>query len=129
MTNESLDGLRNGFNKWRKKRGSVTERVPEDLRARVERAVKVHGISRVAQATSLSTSWFSMQKKRRKAKVIQATRLPVPTYSRIELAPAILSSSPVAEVETARGMRLRIFSFTAESTEVLSSFCRAGGAA
>jgi hypothetical protein len=126
--NESLAGLRNGFNEWRKKRVSVTERVPEDLRSEVESAVKVHGVSRVARATGLSTSWFSAQRKR-KVKVIRATGLPVPPYSRVELIPPVVRSSPVAEAETARGMKLRIYSITPESTELLSSFCRAGGMA
>jgi hypothetical protein len=123
---ESLDELQTVFNEWRKKRSSVRERVPEDLRARVRHALKVHGLSRVAGATGLSTSWFSIQKKR-PAKVNNPTQLPIPTFSRVELVPPVLRSSPVAEAETARGMKLRIFSFTSESTELLSSFCRAGG--
>ena len=126
--NESLDDLRNGFNEWRKNRSSARERVPEDLRVRVERAVKVHGMTQVARTTNLSTSWFSVQKKR-KANRVRAKTLPVPAYTRIELTPPPLRSSPVAEAETAKGIKLRIFSFDSESIELLSSFYRAGGVA
>jgi hypothetical protein len=125
--NESLDELQSLFNEWRKKRSSARERVPEDLRVRVERAVKAHGVSQVARATRLSTSWFWVQKTDR-AKVTKPRELPIPAFSRVELAPPVVRSSPVAEAETARGMKLRIFSFTQESTELLSLFCRAGGA-
>jgi len=128
MMKESLEDLGERFNEWRKKRGSVRERVPEDLRARVERAVKLHGVSRVAGATKLSSSWFSVRNGR-KAKAVKSTLLPIPSFSRVELAPPPARSSPVAEAETARGMKLRIFSFDSQSIELLSSFYRAGGAA
>jgi hypothetical protein len=121
MSMESLEELSASFKKWRLKKRYATESVPADLVARARRAVGMHGITLVAKATKINRIHLIEQKRGKKAK------LSFPGYSRVEISAAGRQNSPVAELETGSGMKLRIFSLTAETMELMSSFCRAGG--
>ena len=124
---DTLDKLKADFNKWRKNKRYVREPVPDVLLERARRAVKKHGIPRVAKATKLDRSRLtggraieSMNDR------IQST--PVPSYSQLDLATPQMKNLPVAEVETPKGLKLRIFTPTQEMLDLLSSMCSPGGA-
>jgi hypothetical protein len=53
----------------------------------------------------------------------------VPTFTRVELAaPAEVAARPFAEVETATGLKVRLFIPTDEALKLISSLCGLGGA-
>ena len=128
MSNETLDDLKAAFKGWRQKKRYTTERVPEKLLTRARRAVGEHGIARVIKATKVrqyhlvehGTSGSSYGKK---------AVIAVPAYSRVQMMAPAMASVLVAEAESPSGMKLRVFSITPETIELMSSFCRAGGAA
>ena len=53
---------------------------------------------------------------------------PMPAFSRMALAAPAPTVGPFAELETAAGLKLRFFTQTDQTLELLSSLCAAGGA-
>jgi hypothetical protein len=56
----------------------------------------------------------------------KAAAMPVPSYSRIELSAPSATARPVAEVETAAGVKLKVFEVTPGTVSLLSALTAAG---
>lgn len=119
MAVESLKQLKIDFVRWRRKKLYAAEAIPEDLIKRAKQAASHCGIFKVIKATGLS--WNRLTNKDGASK--QSGKLE-PTFSRVEIA-SPTSRSPIAEIETPTGFKLRIFTITSETTSLLSSFYRA----
>lgn len=122
MKTDSLAELETAFVRWRKTKRHVREQVPDQLYARARRAVRVHGLTAVVRATKLERSRLVGKSKGEKTRVEA-----VPSFSRLELSAPSATSTPIAELETAKGLKLRIFTQTPETLSLLSSLCGIGG--
>jgi hypothetical protein len=123
MKVDSLDELAAAFNRWRKKKQHVQERVPDELWERALRATRVHGLRSVVRATKIKRTRLVARRKRTKTRPGST-----PTFSRVEIAAPSAAPQPIAEVETAAGLKLRVFVQTRETVGLLSSLCGIGGA-
>jgi hypothetical protein len=122
MKADSLKELKAAFDRWRRQKQHVREPVPEELWERACRAVRVHGLKGVVRATKLERSRLVGKLKNEKRR-----RAAAPSFSRLELVAPSATTSPIAEVETATGVKLRIFAQTQETLTLLSSLCGMGG--
>jgi hypothetical protein len=121
MKVDSLDELAAAFDRWRKKKRHNQERVPEELWDRALRAARVHGLRGVVRATKLEHARIVARRNRTK------TRGPcAPAFSRVEVAAPPTAPRPIAEVETATGLKLRVFAQSRETLGLLSSLCGIG---
>ena len=125
MKRESLDGLKAAFEEWRTKKRYLREAVPAALMERARRAARRHGPAAVARATKVDRSRLKTGSRGRRAKRPAAVR--ALAFSRVELAAPVVATRPFAEVETATGLKLRLFTQTDEVLELLSSLCNSGG--
>jgi hypothetical protein len=123
MKVDSLDELKAAFGRWRKKKRYIQERVPEELWERALRAVRAHGLTGVARATKLEPARLIARGGKSKR-----NRSSAPTFSRLEVTAPSATPHPIAEVETATGVKLRIFAQTRETLGLVSSLCGMGGA-
>ncbi|MFQ5592193.1 MAG: hypothetical protein ACE5HE_13605 [Phycisphaerae bacterium] len=123
MKVDSLDELTAAFDRWRRKKRHVRERVPGELWERALWATRVHGTSAVARATKLERS--RLVERDKKASKSSAA---VAAFSRLSITAPSAGTYPIAEVETATGLKLRIFTQTQETLSVLSSLCGIGAA-
>lgn len=121
MKVESLDELAGAFSRWRKKKRYIREAVPEELWVRVIRAAQIYGASDVARATRVEPSRLMERSKKAKPK-----QRDIPGYSQISITAPSEMSGPIAEVETATGVTLRIFVETDKTVSLLSSLCGKG---
>lgn len=123
MTEATLEELGTAFETWRKHRRNIREPVPKTLWEQVTRAIDTYGAHAVAQATKLQRSRIV-----ERAKKGQVQGRKVPTYSRVSVSAPSVPGCPIAEVETAAGVKLRIFVQTGETLKLLSSlFVERGG--
>jgi hypothetical protein len=122
MQVDSLDELTVAFKRWRRKKRYVRERIPDELWGRALHAAQVHGLASVARATKIEHSRLVERSKSKKAS--RSTTL---AFSRLEIPAPSAMSSPIAEVETAAGLKLRVFTQTQETLSLLSSLCGIGG--
>lgn len=121
----ALGGLTAAFEDWRSKKRHAREAVPADLLERARQATRRHGPAAVARATKVDRSRLrigSNGRHRRGAATAKA-----PTFSRVELAAPAAVARPFAEVETAAGLKVRLFTQTTEALGLLSSLLGAGG--
>lgn len=127
MKVESLDELKKAFEVWRRKKRHVREPVPDELMEQVRRAIGVHGLGPVARATKIDRRRLERARagrgKRRKVPAPAAA----PSFSRVELSAPTATGWPFAELETPAGLKLRIFTQTAEVLGLLASVCATGG--
>ena len=121
MKTDSLAELETAFIRWRKTKRHVREQVPDQLYSRALRAVRVHGLPAVARATKLDHSRLAGKSKGKETRVEA-----VPSYSRLELSAPSATGTPIAELETAAGLKLRVFTQTPETLNLLSSLCGIG---
>jgi hypothetical protein len=139
MTEKSLFKIRTAVDQWRKAKRYKTEPVPEDILRRARAAVVKHGLAKVVKETGIAYEVI-----RRKA-AMRATRVrkkshqirrtsgregrsgvdssSVPSFSRVEISSpqAVRAVNPVMEVETATGLKVRVFSLTPETAEFISA--------
>jgi hypothetical protein len=125
MEGESLAGLKAAFEEWRSKKRYVREAVPAALLQRARRAAPRHGLGAVARVTKVDQRRLQAGSGSRRARRPVAARAPV--FSRVELAAPSDAARPFAEVETAAGLKLRLFAPTTESLALLSSLFSSGG--
>ena len=122
MKEVTLTELTAAFSKWRKNRRNLREPVPKALWEQTIRAIEVHGDQAVARATK-----FQRSRILERAKKATNRSTDVPAYSRVSIAAPSEPGCPIAEVETASGMKLRVFVQTRETLELLTSLCSDGG--
>jgi len=125
MDVESLAELTAAFERWRSTKRHPREAIPEDLLKSARTAVRRHGLSAVARATRVDRERLETGKTRQRARRPAAAGMP--SFSRLELPGPAVDVRPFAEVETATGLKLRLFTQTDQVLELLSSLCGAGG--
>lgn len=125
MNCESLDGLKAAFERWRGRKLHRREMIPEDLLAKARCAARLHGRSAVARATKID--WRRLTGDARQPARRSKARPRALSFSRMELCAPVAASTPFAEVETAAGMKVRLFSQTSEVLELLSSLLASRG--
>lgn len=118
-----LEELRVGFEKWREERRHVREIVPQALLERAQRAVAQFGLADVAAATRFDRDRLRGQS--RVARRSAAKSSAAPAFSRIKLSAPAAPSQVIAELEMPTGVKLRLFTQTAEALQLLSSLCGA----
>jgi hypothetical protein len=122
MKSDSLRELKAAFDRWRRRKRHVREPVPDELRERARRAIQVHGLKGVVRATKLERARLAGKVKSKKT-----GRAALPSFSRLGLPVPSATTSPIVEIETATGVKLRIFAQTQETLSLMSSLCGIGG--
>lgn len=126
MTDKSLDKLQAAFQLWRGSKQRRSEGTPPALLERAKRAAAIHGVGHIARLLGVERKYLTgPQIDRPRTSKAKAT---LPTFSRIEM-DAPRASQPMVEIETPLGRKVRLFSVTPETLDLLSSICRDGGAA
>lgn len=124
MEFESLAGLKAAFDEWRRRKRHPREAMPADLLERARRAARRHGPAAVDRATKVGRGRLKIggsgRRERRGARV--------PTFTRVEIAAPAAAALPFAEVETATGLRVRLFTQTDAALALISSLCGSGTA-
>lgn len=129
MEIETLTGLTTAFAEWRLNKRHAREAVPADLLERARRAARRYGPAAVARATKVDRSRLKVEGTGRHER--RGTRVPLPTFSRVELAgpePGPAGVRPFAEIEIADGIRVRLFTPTDDVLHLISSLCSSGAA-
>lgn len=126
MSIDSLDDLKAAFREWRRTKQYISERIPAVILRRAQRAAATHGITRVIEATGVEHKRLVVRTGAKRHCNKGAIRR-VPSFSRMGIVSPAISHVPVAEAESASGMKLRVFSATAEAMSLLSSFCAGRG--
>ena len=129
MKLESLDELRTAFVEWRSRKRHAREAVPEDLLERARRSIRVHGLGRVSTATKVERSRLVGARSGRGqiSRRGRPQRTRMPSFSRLELVAPSAAHSPMVEVETPAGVKVRIFTQTDQMLGLLSLLCGIGG--
>jgi len=122
MTEVSLEELGSAFETWRKNKRNAREAVPKALWAQTLVAVEKHGALAVSQVTKIQRSRIEERAEKGQGKPKR-----VPAFSCVSISPPSVPGSPVAEVETALGLKLRIFVQTDEMVKLLLTLCSSGG--
>lgn len=122
MSEVSLEELGSEFASWRQNKRNSREPVPKALWRQTLRAVEIHGAAAVSQATKIQRSRIVERAKKGKGKAKT-----VPAFSRVSISPPSVPGSPIAEVETALGLKLRIFVQSDEMVKLLLTLCASGG--
>ena len=126
MKVETLDELKAAFDDWRSKKRQLREPVPSELRRRAHRAIDAYGLGVVARATKLDQTRLKTEH----APGERSEAGPMaPPYSRMELTPPVAApvERPFAEVETPSGVKVRLFTPTAEAMGLVTSLLAMGG--
>lgn len=135
MKVDSLQELEAAFSTWRRKKQSRYEKTPLRLLIRAREAAKKHGSTAVVQATGIDrkllgntpTDDSAEDTIGDKSTVPEAGFNEGPAFSRLSLsAPMPPSAQPLIEIETAAGMKLRVFEQTPEILSLLSAACELG---
>jgi len=125
MDGESLAELKVAFEKWRSRKRHVREAVPAELLQRARAAAIRHGWTAVARETKVDRG--RLEAERSGGGRTRVARAGVARYSRLELsAPAVATGRPFAEVEMPTGLRVRLFTESADALGLLSSLLGAG---
>lgn len=134
MKVDSLAELRSAFVEWRRRKEHAREAVPDELLLRAQRATEVHGVKAVVQVTRVERGrLFRGQPGKNTPQAApkgqaRAARGSVPAFSRLELGAASAPGPrPLAEVEMASGVKLRVFEETPEMMGLLVEVCGLGG--
>lgn len=125
MQDESLDQLKIAFEDWRSKKRYPREAVPAELLERARLAARRHGPTAVARATKVDRGRLRNGNRSRPVRRPLAKR--APAFSRVQLAAPTPAAQPFAELETASGVKIRLFSQTDEVLGLLSALCGSGG--
>lgn len=138
LVDRELKNLAADFRRWRKRKQHVRERIPDELMKKARQAIPAHGAWLVAQTIGVEHTRLTKGPRPRKGraakqrqasprpvKLLRAPAPPVPAYSRLELPVPSASARPVAEVETAAGVKLKVFEVTPETVSLLSALTAA----
>ena len=131
MKVDSLNGLKAVFAAWRRGKRHVREAVPDELLERARRAAEVHGVKEVVGAIRVERSRLfrrSRDERPAPALMMPAAQPAIPAFSRLELTSRASGATPIAELETPAGLKLRVFAESNAIVGLLSSLCGMGGA-
>ena len=154
MTEESLEELEAAFAGWRKNKRNAREPVPKALWEQTLRAAEIHGALAVSRVTKIQRSRIVERVEKSKStgglrceadassrscngsadstgrrSLVKSKGTTMPHFSRVSISAPSVPGCPVAEVETASGLKLRIFVQTQEMLNLLSSLCSTSGGA
>lgn len=124
MTVDSLEQLNEAFSEWRTRKRHLREEIPAELLRRARQTARAYGVNRVAREVKVD---------RRRLEGPRAGdgrgRGPAatPSYSRVELRGTERPPGAFAELEMPSGIKLRFYSQTPETMELLSLVCGTGG--
>lgn len=121
MSVETLEELAAAVKKWRKEKRYLREAMPEELWERAVRAADQYGVTQVSRATNIERCRVVERSKRSKESGSRGI-----TFSRFEISAPSTTILPIAEVETATGVKFRVFNQTPEMLSVLTSLCGMG---
>lgn len=133
MKIDSLEELQAAFVQWRKTKRNVREPTPEKLVARARRCANRHGVAAVIRATQIQRSRLIPNKKANTdvrtetGPRANATAESFPAFSLLELTAPSAGPKPIAELETAAGVKLRLFEQTPEMLGLVSTLFGGGG--
>lgn len=128
MRVDSLDELKAAFARWRREKGHVREAVPEDLLLRARRAAERHGVKEVVRAIRVERSRLFRRSQEEGGTAAPPARRPVPpAFSRLALTAPVVGAQPIAELETAAGLKLRVFVESHAMVGLLTSLCGRAG--
>jgi hypothetical protein len=128
MSAVSLEELGSAFETWRKNKRNARELVPKALWEQTLLAVEIHGTLAVSRVTKIQRSRIVERAEKGKGKVKgKGKTLTVPAFSQVTISPPSVPGSPVAEMETAIGLKLRIFVQSDEMVKLLLTLCSSGG--
>ena len=125
MTQPSMSKLKSAFAKWRRTKRHRSERVPANLLELARQAAAVHGTGLVARELKIEKRHLKVTSVGRLDNG-RSSKVRVPGYSRIEVAPANIVHG-LFEIETPAGAKIRIFQITGETTALISPLCGIGG--
>lgn len=130
MSEVSLEELGSAFASWRQNKRNTREPVPKALWAQTLRAVEIYGAAAVSRVTKIQCSRIveRAEKGNAKGKVKgKGKAMTVPAFTRVSISPPSVPGSPVAEVETTFGLKLRIYVQTDAMDKLLLTLCSSGG--
>jgi hypothetical protein len=130
MKVDSLSELKAAFAGWRGGKRHVRETVPDELLERARRAAEVHGVKEVVRAIRVERSRLFGRRDERPALALMmpAAQPAIPAFSRLDLPPPALGATPIAELETPAGLKLRVFAESNAMVGLLARLCGMGGA-
>lgn len=132
MKVDSLQQLEAAFATWRQEKQSRYEKTPLELLIRARQTAKKHGPTAVVQATGIDRKLLGQAtlddagetEANDEEVVLEPTAKAAPAYSRLSLsAPTPKSAQPLVEIETAAGVKLRVFESTPEIMNMLAAAC------
>jgi hypothetical protein len=126
MEIESLADLQAAFEEWRSRKRHPREAVPADLVERARQAVRPHGPAAVARATKVDRGRLKVGGDGRRRRSARAAK--TPTFSRVEFPAPPVAIRPFAEIETATGLKVRLYMQTDAAFGLITSLCGSGGA-
>ena len=109
----------------------MREAVPDELLERARRAAEVHGVKAVVRAIRVERSRLFRchhDESPTLALTMPAAPPAIPAFSRLELTPPALGATPIAELETPAGLKLRVFAESNAMVGLLARLCGMGGA-
>jgi len=126
MEAESLAELEAAFQEWRRAKRHLREAIPAELLRRARAVARREGPAAVSRATGVDRVRLKVGGcVRGRARGRGAS---VPGFSRLRLAAPLEPVRPFAEVEGSTGVRVRLFTPTAEVFGLLGSLLGVGGA-
>lgn len=126
MKIDSPNELKAAFAGWREKKRYATEAVPGDLLERARCAAKVYGVPEVVRATRVERSRL-FRGRGGQSGTGAVVAAPRPGFSRLDLTAPGSGASPIAELETAGGLKLRVFAESDGMVRLLTRLCERGG--
>lgn len=136
MKVDSLQQLEAAFATWRQEKQSRYEKTPRELLIRARQTAKKHGATAVVQATGIDRKLLGKatvddagEEETNDAEVVlEPTAKATPAFSRLSLsAPTPKNARPLVEIETAAGIKVRVFESTPEIMSLLAAACELRG--
>ena len=123
MVVDSLADVKAAFDGWRGGKSHVREAIPVPLLERARAAARRYGPVAVSRVTKVGRARLSAGSGDRGRKAAPAERVPVPSYSRLEMQAPAATMRPFAELEMSTGLKVRLFTQTDEILALVSSLC------
>jgi hypothetical protein len=126
---EEIEILKTDFALWRKSRRGKTDRIPPDLLAKAKSLANKINVKEVVKASGLPRRYFTISGSGatpQKGDDFKKTKSS-PVYTKIQIATSTSPCVPLVEIENQSGVKLRLFSLTAEALQLASLFSNGGG--
>ena len=121
MTVDSLEQLSEAFSEWRTRKRHLREEIPAELLRRARQTARAYGVNRVAREVKVD------RRRLEGPRAGDGGPAATPSYSRVELTGTERPPGAFAELEMPSGIKLRFYSQTPETMELLFLVCGTGG--